>query len=440
MDHNNSNKIWQESVKYLAGGVNSPVRAYGSVGGNPVVMKKGEGAFLIDEDNNKYLDFVNSWGPLILGHCNKELVDVLKNQVEKGTSFGTITKAENELARLICENIHHVEMIRFVNSGTEAVMSALRLARGYTSKSKIIKFEGCYHGHHDSMLVKAGSGLLTFSGDISLSSSPGVPESFAEDTIVLPLDEEEILEKTFESLGDKIAAVILEAVPANSGLLPQRLEFVKKIQILCEKYSALFIADEVITGFRLGFSGFCGKYNIKPDLVTYGKIIGGGLPVGAFGGKKEIMNHLSPVGKVYQAGTLSGNPLAMAAGYTSLKILKEQNVYEHLNNLATYLKSSFDKLIMPALNAKSFTIKLVQEESIFWLNIREKDSDELIRRVDKIWQDAAGIYKQIFWHMLENGIHIAPSAYEVGFLSHPMTKEDIDFFINNLKTAIDKID
>ncbi|MDH5720791.1 MAG: glutamate-1-semialdehyde 2,1-aminomutase [Spirochaetia bacterium] len=439
MQHNESDKIWNNSVKVLAGGVNSPVRAYGSVGGNPIAMKKGEGAYLIDEDDNKYLDFINSWGPLILGHCNNDVVSAIKEQAEKGTSFGTITKAEFELAELITNNIPHVETVRFVNSGTEAVMSALRLARGYTSRSKIIKFEGCYHGHHDSLLVKAGSGLLTFSGDISESSSPGVPASFAEETIVLPLDEEEILEKTFDNLGDNIAAVIIEAMPANSGLLPQRIEFIKTIQTLCDKHGSLFIADEVITGFRLGFTGFCGKYGITPDLVTYGKIIGGGLPVGAFGGKKIIMDNLSPMGKVYQAGTLSGNPLAMAAGHKSLSILKNENVYGHLSSLAEILKNGFENEIVPTLENKDFSIQLVQEDSIFWMNISETKTDEITRRVDKIWSNAGAVYKKIFWFLIENGIHTAPSAYEVGFLSHPMTKEDIEFFVSKLKGAIEQI-
>ncbi|MES0488845.1 MAG: glutamate-1-semialdehyde 2,1-aminomutase [Leptospirales bacterium] len=439
-ENEKSHEIWERSKKVFPGGVNSPVRAYQSVGREPIAIRSGKGAYITDEDGNNYLDFVNSWGPLILGHSDPDVVVSITKQAALGTSFGAVTKYECDLGELIINNIPHVESVRFVNSGTEAVMSALRLARGYTERDKIIKFEGCYHGHHDSMLVKAGSGLLTFSDDISESSSPGIPQSFSDNTIVLPLDDNDALTKAFATLGNEIAAVIIEPLPANSGLLIQRKEFLQKIQELTAKHGSLFIMDEVINGFRLGFSGFAGKYGFIPDLVTYGKIIGGGLPVGAFGGKKEIMKHLSPEGKVYQAGTLSGNPLAMAAGTTVLKKLLNEDIYTKLNRLSNELGEKFDSRVKPALVGKSFSIDLVREESIFWLNIHANGNENEIRQVTQIWDKAPEIYAQIFRYMLQEGVHIAPSAYEVGFLSYAMESKDILTYIETLIEVIGTID
>ena len=435
MNHEKSKEIWNRSLEIFPGGVNSPVRAYRSVGNHPIAIREGHGAYLTDEDDNKYLDFVNSWGPMILGHADPEVSKAISLQASNGASFGAITKYECELGELIAKHIRHIDQIRFVNSGTEAVMSALRLARGYTGKNKIIKFEGCYHGHYDAMLVKAGSGLLTFSGNISESSSPGVPEAFSRETIVLPLDDEQVVSRTFEKYGNDIAAIIIEPLPANSGLLKQRIEFLKFLRKITRENKSLLIMDEVISGFRLGFSGFCGKYSIEPDLVTYGKIIGGGLPVGAFAGKKEIMKNLSPEGKIYQAGTLSGNPLAMVAGITTLKKLLDQKVYEKLNSLSQLLVSEFDRKIKPLFSEKKYTINLVVEDSIFWLSISDSAVKD-IRQVTDIWDGASKIYASIFWKMLDSGIHIAPSAYEVGFLSYPMNEQDIKKFIESLADAV----
>lgn len=435
MNIESSKKIWEKSLEIFPGGVNSPVRAYQSVGGQPIAIKAGKGAYIFDEDDNSYLDFVNSWGPLILGHGDLDVAAAIAGQALKGVSFGTVTRYECDLGELIVNNIPHIEQIRFVNSGTEAVMSALRLARGYTNRNKVIKFEGCYHGHYDAMLVKAGSGLLTFSGNISESSSPGVTESLSQDTLVLPLDDEDAVTKIFEKLGKEIAAVIIEPLPANSGLLKQRPEFLQFLRKITKENGALLIMDEVISGFRLGFSGFCGKYKIDPDLVTYGKIIGGGLPVGAFAGKKEIMQNLSPNGKIYQAGTLSGNPLAMVAGLTALNKLLESDAYVKLNHLGALLKKLFDEKIKKETASKDYKINLVQEDSIFWFNIAPQEG-EGVRKVTEIWEKASSIYSGLFWKMLEDGIHLAPSAYEVGFLSAPMEEKDIEVFIDSLAEAI----
>lgn len=437
MKHKKSKKIWKASREVMPGGVNSPVRAYKSVTGRPVAMKRGKGAYLKDEDGNHYLDFVNSWGPLILGHAHNDVVKAVKKQAGKGTSLGTITKKELELARYILKHIPHIDLIRFVNSGTEAVMTALRLARGFTDRSKIIKFEGCYHGHSDSMLVQAGSGLLTFSENVTDAGSPGVPADCVSDTVVLPLNEPELLEKAFTAYGSQIAAVIIEPLPANSGVLPQQLSFLKRLRELTLEHGALLILDEVITGFRLGIAGFAGKYFIDPDLVTYGKIIGGGLPVGAVAGKKEIMEHLSPTGPVYQAGTLSGNPLAMTAGLATLKAIVNDDLYEHLNRLGRHLEKEFEAEIKPLFSKDhSYRISLVREESLFWLNIHPPEKDEPVRKVTDIWSKAPLVYRHLFWNLLESGFHMAPSAYEAGFISAAMNENDISDYIRAMKKII----
>ncbi|MFM2282877.1 MAG: hypothetical protein RL222_381, partial [Bacteroidota bacterium] len=314
MKNEKSAQLFEKAKTLMPGGVNSPVRAFKSVGGTPLFMKKGKGAYIWDEDGNKYIDYCCSWGPLILGHANEHTERAIIETVKNGTSFGAPTALENHLADLIISNHSYIEMIRFVSSGTEAVMSALRLARGVTGKSKIIKFDGCYHGHSDSLLVKAGSGLITF-GE---STSAGVPAAFANETIVLPLNDEEALRNTLENLSHEIAAVIIEPIPANNGLLIQSHKFLVHLRELCTKYNVLLIFDEVISGFRVGFEGAAGLYKIQPDIITFGKIIGGGMPVGAYAASKEIMHHISPVGSVYQAGTLSGNPVAMSAGVAQL--------------------------------------------------------------------------------------------------------------------------
>ncbi|MGB1217928.1 MAG: glutamate-1-semialdehyde 2,1-aminomutase, partial [Saprospiraceae bacterium] len=315
-----SEKLYQEAKNYFPGGVNSPVRAFKSVYGPPLFIKKGQGAIITDEDDNEYIDFCCSWGPLILGHNNDEIRNFVVETVASGTSFGTPTRLGNQLGKLILDNNRFIEKMRFVSSGTEAVMSAIRLARGVTNKTKVIKFEGCYHGHVDSLLVKAGSGLVTF----GVSTSAGIPESFAKETIVIPLDDKEALQKALEEHADETACIIIEPVPANNGLLLQEKAFLELLRKECTKHNVLLIFDEVISGFRIGFEGAAGYYSIQPDIITYGKIIGGGMPVGAYGANKEIMAHIAPEGAVYQAGTLSANPVAMAAGYAALKQLNEE--------------------------------------------------------------------------------------------------------------------
>ena len=333
MGTSNSEALFNEAKNLFPGGVNSPVRAFGSVGGTPRFINKGEGAKVWDADGNEYIDFCCSWGPLILGHANQKVVETIISTVADGTSFGAPTQQENELADLIISNHQYLERIRFVSSGTEAVMSAIRLARGHTGKDKVIKFEGCYHGHVDSLLVKAGSGLVTFGN----SSSAGVPESFVNETIVLPLNDKTALEEAFESFKDEIAAIIIEPIPANNGLLLQNQSFLNYLREVCDSNDCLLIFDEVISGFRIGFEGAAGHYCIRPDILTYGKIIGGGMPVGAFGASKEIMDNVAPIGAVYQAGTLSGNPVAMAAGKAQLEQCLENGFYSGLETKASNL-------------------------------------------------------------------------------------------------------
>lgn len=439
MKKNKSLALWKSALKVFPGGVNSPVRAHRSVGTTPIFFRKGKGAYLYDEDGNKYLDFLNSWGPLIMGHSNLQVVRAIRKQAKRGTSFGAPTRIELEAGKFITQHLSFVEKVRFVNSGTEAVMTALRLARGFTGRNLIVKFEGCYHGHSDTMLVKAGSGLLTSSNNIAQASSPGVPEAAVKDTVLCMLDDDKGIESIFKSMGKDIAAVIIEPLPANAGLLVQRPEFIEKLRLLCTEHGALLILDEVISGFRLGFGGYAQKYKITPDLVTYGKIIGAGLPVGAIGGRKDILDTLAPEGPVYQAGTLSGNPLAMAAGLALLKQLKSGATYRHLKKLSDHLGNLFENQVMSALVGKDFYIHLVREDSLFWISFCEKKTDAVPKSVDKIWDKSALLYAQLFSEMLKAGIHMAPSAYEVGFLSSAMSVSDITYFIESLIQAIGKL-
>ena len=437
MSNSESQKIWKFSQKYLVGGVNSPVRAFKSVSGKPIAIRSGKGAYITDYNGNKYLDFLNSWGALILGHAHPRIVRSIQKQASRGSSFGTITTQELELASLIVDNIPQIEKIRFVNSGTEAVMTAVRLARGITQKNLIIKFNGCYHGHTDSMLVAAGSGLITKTKKVS--NSKGLTHSTMKETITLSLDDEDSLEKTFNKHPNRIAAVIIEPLPANSGLLPQRTPYLKKIQRLCRKNHTLLIFDEVITGFRLGFSGFCGKYGFSPDLITYGKVIGGGMPIGALAGRSKWMKHLAPEGDIYQAGTLSGNPIAMSAGISTLNYLLSKDVYSHLKELSQYMDLQFSEKISPLFSKKHFFISLIQQDSIFWLSISPNLHRGVLRKPELIWEKAPDIYRHLFWSFIHNGIYVAPSGYEVGFISHPMQKKDIDRWIHSLRYSIEGI-
>jgi len=413
MKRENSQKLFDEAKTLFPGGVNSPVRAFKSVSGPPLFIKEGNGAHITDEDGNTYLDFCCSWGPLILGHNNDAIREAITETVAKGTSFGTPTKLGNEIGRLIVDNHRYLEKIRFVSSGTEAVMSAIRLARGYSGKNKIVKFEGCYHGHVDSLLVKAGSGLATF-GE---STSAGIPKSFVEETLILGLNDLAGFESMLEEHHSDIAAVIIEPVPANNGLLIQDQNYLVWLRMLCDKYEVLLIFDEVISGFRVGFEGAAGYYTIPPDIITFGKIVGGGMPVGAYGGSKEIMSHVAPDGPVYQAGTLSANPVAMSAGIAVLKQLLEPGFYESLEKKTM----AFCANIQSHIDEKNYPIHIVQIGSIFWFAF----SEERIFSADQI--DSAGMEKFKIMHheLLERGIYLGPSGYEVGFVSAAHSEDDL---------------
>ncbi len=419
-----SRKLMEQSLEIVPGGVNSPVRAFKSVGGTPRFIAKGAGAFLYDVDGNKYLDFCNSWGPLILGHADKDVVAAVKAQVDKGMTFGASTELEYELAQFIVQNVDVVEKVRFVSSGTEAVMSAIRVARGFTKRDLILKFDGCYHGHSDHLLVKAGSGLVTF----GQPSSAGVPEAITSKTVVLPLDDEDALQDFFANHGDELAAVIIEGIPANNGLLVQRHDYMRLLRALTERHGALLILDEVITGFRLGLGGAAAYYGIRPDLVTYGKIIGGGMPVGAFGGREDVMNMLSPLGPVYQAGTLSGNPVAMTAGLATLRKLADGKIYKELEEK----NRRFVSLLMSEL--RDNLVNVAGVGSIYWIVFQ----NDLPRAAHSINSDGISHYNRMHTKILDQGIYLPPSGYEVCFLSAAHTDELLEQAASILATAIKK--
>ena len=410
-----SAELYEKAKTFFPGGVNSPVRAFKSVYGTPLFIQKGDGCFVWDADGNQFIDFCASWGPLILGHNNAKIREKVTEVMQNGMSFGAPTALENELAELIIKNNKHVEKIRFTSSGTEAVMSAIRLARGYTGRDKILKFEGCYHGHSDSLLVKAGSGLVTF-GE---TSSAGVPRSFAQETIVVPLNDQDALTKAFEQFKGQIAAVIIEGVPANNGLLIQEKAYVEFLQNICKENGSLLIFDEVITGFRIGFEGAATYYGVKPDIVTYGKIIGGGLPVGMYGASAEIMSHISPDGGVYQAGTLSGNPVAMAAGVAQLTELLRSNFYKELNNKT----AEFAEGIQRFATARNYKFKVFYIGSIFWFAFTEKEKIQSAADIDPASMEK---FKIMHRELLNRGIYLGPSGYEVGFVSAAHTKIELE--------------
>ncbi|TJZ50858.1 glutamate-1-semialdehyde-2,1-aminomutase [Sphingobacterium olei] len=410
-----SAELFEKAKNYFPGGVNSPVRAFKSVYGTPLFIERGDKAHLWDADGNEFIDYCCSWGPLILGHNNAEIREAVSAQLHKGLSFGAPTQLENSLADLIISNNRYIEKIRFVSSGTEAVMSAIRLARGYTKRDKIVKFEGCYHGHSDSLLVKAGSGLVTF-GE---TSSAGVPKAFADETIVIALNDKAALDKVFSDFEGQIAAVIIEGVPANNGLLIQDKAYIQYLRDITTSNGSLLIFDEVITGFRLSFEGAARYYDIQPDILTYGKIIGGGMPVGAYGASKEIMGHISPDGGVYQAGTLSGNPVAMAAGIATLSILSQPGFYEKLEETTL----TFVKRIRDFITEKNYPVSIFTIGSIFWFAFSQ---DEKIQTADQIAPSSMEKYKVMHRELLNRGIYFGPSGYEVGFISAAHTSEDLE--------------
>ena len=420
-----SQKIFERAQKVLPGGVNSPVRAFRAVGGTPLVVASASGSTITSVDGRDYLDFVCSWGPLILGHAHPKVIEAVQSAAARGTTYGAPCEPEVELAERIVESYPGLEQVRCVSSGTEATMSAVRLARGATARDLVVKFAGSYHGHVDHLMVAAGSGLVTF----GTPSSAGVPEAMVQNTLVVPLDDDEAIEQLFAEHGDKVAAVILEPIPANNGLLLQRPEFLQKLRGLTSKHGALLIFDEVISGFRVGPGGAADHYGITPDLACFGKVIGGGLPVGAFGGSRELMNHLAPNGGVYQAGTLSGNPVAMTAGATALKVLAEEDGWQRLEALGAYL----DKVLGETLSASPVDSSLVRVGSIFWMCLQGGEPPRAASGIDG---DGAGLYKSVFHHLLDQGIAIAPSMYEVGFLSLAHTENDVDRLAEQLGQAL----
>jgi glutamate-1-semialdehyde 2,1-aminomutase len=410
-----SAELYAKAKTYFPGGVNSPVRAFKSVYGTPLFIEKGDGCHIWDADGNEFIDFCCSWGPLILGHNNAKVREKVIEVMQHGMSFGAPTALENELAELILKHNKYIEKLRFVSSGTEAVMSAIRLARGHTKRDKILKFEGCYHGHTDALLVKAGSGLVTF-GE---TSSAGIPKSFANETIVVSLNDLDALSKAFEEFKDQIAAVIIEPIPANNGLLLQSKEFLQALRDMCTQNGTLLIFDEVISGFRVGFEGAAAYYDIKPDILTYGKIIGGGLPVGCYGSSAEIMSNISPDGSVYQAGTLSGNPVAMAAGIAQLTELLRMGFYRDLHAKT----EEFVESIRRFASAKSYKFKVFSIGSIFWFAFTDKES---ISRAEDIDPASMEKFKKMHRELINRGIYLGPSGYEVGFISSAHTKIDLE--------------
>jgi glutamate-1-semialdehyde 2,1-aminomutase len=410
-----SAELYEKAKGYFPGGVNSPVRAFKSVHGTPLFIQKGDGCFIWDADGNTFIDFCASWGPLILGHNHPAVREKVIEVMQNGMSFGAPTALENQLAELILKNNKYIQKLRFTSSGTEAVMSAIRLARGYTKRDKIVKFEGCYHGHSDSLLVKAGSGLVTF-GE---TSSAGIPKAFAEETIVVPLNNQEALKAAFEQFEGQIAAVIIEPIPANNGLLLQTKEFLEFLRSICSKNQSLLIFDEVISGFRVGFEGAAAYYEIKPDIITYGKIIGGGLPVGMYGATAEIMETISPDGPVYQAGTLSGNPVAMAAGIAQLTELSKSSFYKDLNNKA----SEFVESIQRFASARNYKFKVFSIGSMFWFAFTDRQTISSAEEIDHASMDKFKVFHR---ELLNRGVYLGPSGYEVGFVSSAHSKVELE--------------
>ncbi|AFT72090.1 Glutamate-1-semialdehyde aminotransferase [Alloalcanivorax dieselolei B5] len=424
MSRTQSEQLFRRAQKHIPGGVNSPVRAFNGVGGTPVFFERAEGAYLFDEDDNRYIDYVGSWGPMVLGHNAPAVREAVQQAVARGLSFGAPTEVEVEMADLVCEMVPSMDMVRMVNSGTEATMSAIRLARGHTGRDKIIKFEGCYHGHVDSLLVQAGSGALT----LGTPSSPGVPAAVTADTLVLPYNDAAAVAEVFAQQGSDIAAVIVEPVAGNMNCVPPTQGFLDTLRAQCSEHGALLIFDEVMTGFRVALGGAQALYGITPDLTTLGKIIGGGMPVGALGGRREIMESLAPLGPVYQAGTLSGNPVAMAAGLATLQALREPGFHDALEAKARRLTEG---LSMAARECGiGFTTN--QVGGMFGLFFTEQTR---ISRFSEVMACDKERFQRFFHAMLDRGIYLAPSAFEAGFVSIAHSDEDIDATIKAAREA-----
>ena len=406
--------LFNQAKSLMPGGVNSPVRAFKNINGNPIFFEKAQGAYLYDADGNKYIDYIGSWGPMIMGHSHPEIVNAIKNQAEMGTSYGAPTSLESNVAELIIKNVPSIEKIRMVNSGTEATMSSIRLARGFTNRDKIIKFDGCYHGHVDSLLIKAGSGVLTF----GLPDSPGIPEDLAKHTITCPYNDSAAFIEVFNSVKDDLAAVIVEPIAGNMGFVPGTEEFLQTLRSYTESNNSLLIFDEVMSGFRVSLGGAQEIFGITPDITALGKVIGGGLPVGAFGGKKEIMNYLAPEGPVYQAGTLSGNPLAMAAGSTLLNLLIENNPYKKLEERTKLMLEGMYE-IMSSAGIPFSTNQIGGMFGFFF-------SEELPLNIDDVSKTNDQTFSMFINACIKNGIYFAPSKFEAGFISSMHNNKVID--------------
>ncbi len=412
---NRSEAAFEEAQKFIPGGVNSPVRAFKSVGGSPVFIKHAAGAYIYDINDKEYIDYVGSWGPMILGHAHPEVIEAVQQATQQGLSFGTPTEIETEMAKLVCEMVESIEMVRMVSSGTEATMSAIRLARGYTARNKIIKFEGCYHGHGDSLLVKAGSGALT----LGIPSSPGIPPELAEYTITLSYNDLEQTEKVFQEIGDEIACVIVEPIAGNMNCIPPVKGFLQGLRKLCSEYKSILIFDEVMTGFRVAAGGAQQLYKVIPDLTTLGKVLGGGMPVGALGGERKIMESLAPTGPVYQAGTLSGNPIAMTAGLTTLKLLSERGFHDKLNRKTKQLVDG----ILEAASNNNISLAANYVTGMFGLFFTE---EETITQFSQVTACNQTQFNHFHSNMLDNGVYLAPSAFEAGFISSAHDDKEIE--------------
>ncbi len=416
--------LFEEAQKYIPGGVNSPVRAFKAVGGNPVYINRASGAYVYDTNDKQYIDYVGSWGPMILGHAHPTVIKAVLEAIVDGLSFGAPTILETEMAKLVCELVPSIEQVRMVSSGTEATMSAIRLARGYTGRDKIVKFEGCYHGHADSLLVKAGSGALTF----GTPSSPGVPADFAAHTLTVAYNDLEAVEKLFNECGDQIACIIVEPVAGNMNCVLPVDGFLQGLRSITHRYESLLIFDEVMTGFRVALGGAQELYNVRPDLTTLGKVIGGGMPVGAFGGARKIMDHLAPNGPVYQAGTLSGNPIAMTAGIVTLNLIRENNFYEELSKKTKQLAQG---LVMRA-DQCGIPLSVNCAGGMFGFFFTKEKKVSTFEQVSNCNLDH---FNQFFQTMLDHGVYMAPSAYEAAFVSAAHTIDDINLTLNKATEA-----
>jgi len=427
METAKSDQAYEQACRYMPGGVNSPVRSFKSVGGGPRFIQKGQGARIIDVDGNEYVDYVGSWGPLVLGHAEETVVAAVVKAAARGTSFGAPTEAETKLAGLICKSFDGIELVRLVNSGTEAVASAIRLARGFTKRSKIVKAAGCYHGHVDQLLVQAGSGVAT----LGLAGSAGIPEEMAQLTVVVPYNDSEAVAEAFRRFPDQIAAVLVEPVAGNMGVVPPAQGYLKALRRLCSDRGALLVLDEVITGFRLAPGGAQQVYNVSADLTCLGKIIGGGLPVGAYGGRREIMEQLAPLGPVYQAGTLSGNPLAVAAGLATLEALATPTNYERLERLSAALEEG----LAEAARETGVPVTINRVGSMMTVFF----TDGPVRNYDDVQRCDAGRYAVFFHSMLERGVYLAPSAFEAMFVSLAHRDADIEFTVDQARKSFEVV-